>query len=192
MAKTRVLGVEKVLKNINKVFDSSIKQERFLNSVKDFVVLRIQAETRKGKDLSRGGKHQPDLSEGTIGIREKIKSGKWIVRPKLGKPFFKFNFSNLTLSGQLLESLEGRVLARRGQIEVTVGDARTEVDIVVKKTGKVVEFQNSKPLTSNRALVRDLAKRGRTFLGFDKKGVMRIRKMVLDEIRRSISRLNFD
>lgn len=164
MAKTRVKGLSNVFKSIERIFEKSTQRAEFLEQIKDFAVLRIQAETRKGKDLSRDGAEQPDLSPGYIRMRERFEETGEV---KVDRTFFKTDKSNLTLTGQLLESLNGLVKPRARTVEVFVEGRRDDGQ-------------------TNAAVANDLASRGRTFLGLDKKGVTRIRKMVLDEIRRQI------
>lgn len=163
MAKVRVKGIKSVFNSINAIFDNSIKKDSFLNMLKDFVVLRIQAETRKGKDLSRDGAVQPGLSDGYVRMREKFQDEKSV---RLSK-FFRVDFSNLTLTGQMLDSLAGKVLPRLSQIEISVSGNRDDGE-------------------TNSGVAKDLASRGRTFLGLDVKGRVRLRKFVLDELRKQI------
>lgn len=190
-SKVEVKNVSRVLKSVEKLFDEATKREEFLIKIRDFAVKRIQAETRKGKDLSQDGALQPDLSDFSVAIRGLVASGKWKMRPGPGRPFFRADFSNLTLSGQMLSSLVGFMRARLGVIEITVEGKRDPIEFVVAKTGKVVNFRNKDQITTNKGLVRSLADRGRTFLGMDRKGVERIRRMVLDEIRRKIKQSSF-
>jgi hypothetical protein len=164
MAKAKVSGIKSVFDSIKQIFERSTQQEEFLTKIKDFVVLRVQAETRKGKDLSRDGADQPNLSPGYIRMREGyVKDGTI----KVDGTFFETDFSNLTLTGQMLKSLNGLVKPRQRTVEVFVEGRRDDGQ-------------------TNQAVANDLAKRGRTFLGLDTKGKVRIRKLVLDEIRRQI------
>lgn len=193
MAKSKVTikNLDKVIRNVQKIFDDSIKRESFLIDVRDFAVQRIKAETRKGRDLSRDGAPQPELSAFSKRIRANIEAGVWRMRPRQNRSFFKVNLSNLTMTGQLIDSVVGRMRARLGQIEVTVDGDREPIEIVSVKTGKLIKFRNQDEITTNKGLARKLADKGRTFLGLDDKGVQRIRKMALDEIRRKIKASRF-
>lgn len=193
MAKSKVTikNLDRVIKNVQKIFDDSIKSEAFLIKVRDFAVLRIKAETRKGKDLSRNGAPQPGLAPFTQIIRANVQSGRWKIKPKSGRPFFRANLSNLTMTGQLLDSVVGNMRARLGHIEITVHGDREETELYSAKTGKLIQFKNQDEITTNKGLARKLADEGRTFLGLDDKGVQRIRKMALDEIRRKIKQSRF-
>ncbi len=189
MARAKVNGLKNVFEAIDKIFENSTQKEKFLREIEDFVTLRVQAETRKGKDLSRDGADQPDLKPSYVAWRkslearasalDKISRGSLSSKnlslvakitgrtPTPDPTFFKPEKSNLTLTGQLLKSLNSLVKPRARTVEVFVEGRRDDGQ-------------------TNAAVANDLASRGRTFLGLDKKGVTRIRKMVLDEIRRQI------
>lgn len=132
-----------------------------LNDLGEFARKRIQAETRKGQDL-KNESEQPPLSAGYISQRERMRKG-------VDTRFFRPSFSNLTLTGQMLKSLYFKVYPRNRIIEVGVEG--------VRKDG-----------LTNSAVAKDLASRGRYFLGLDRKGIYLIRKIVLDEIRRRIKK----
>lgn len=169
MAKVRVKNLKSVFNAINKVFDNSIKKESFLEMVKDFATLRIQAETRKGQDLVNERK-QPPLSPGYIEFRKRLAKGLSKEPIKVDPEFFVPSKSNLTLTGEMLSSLTGKIIKSQSSIEISVTGRRSD--------GK-----------SNKEVAEDLASRGRKFLGLDVKGIRLIRKMVLDEIRRAIRRV---
>lgn len=164
MAKVKINNLKTVFEGIKKIFKESIERKDKLDQIKEFVVKRIQAETRKGFDLSRDGAPQPDLSDGYVRMRERFQETGEI---DLDRKFFRPEKSNLTLTGQLLSSLNGTVSEKNRTIEVFVEGSRNDG-------------------TTNSKVAKDLADRGRTFLGLDEKGVTRIRKMVLDEIRKQI------
>jgi hypothetical protein len=188
MAKTKatVKNLKSVQAAVTKLFRTTIERESFLVRIRDFTVLRIQAETKKVNDLSTESKIKA-TRDGWARFKNSIARGKIDVRPQKsefvkgspGKP------SNLSVTGQLLDSLRGKMTARNSQIEVAPTGNRTKTEF---KTGK----RNSKwfslgaHIRSNQELATDLKKRGYTFLGLDQKGVQRIRRMVLDEFRRSL------
>ena len=185
MAKTKV-NIKNVIRNIEAVFEKSVKSEKLLNEIKDNSVLRIQAETRKGKDLTQDGKPQPDLSEATLRIREQIAKGNITLSYPEDSQFFKKGKSNLTLTGQMLDSIRGKVDAAKGLITIFVGGNRSRVRYFWSRTGVELKHLSKDSIGDNSSLAKDLAKRGRTFLGLDTTGVKLIRKRVLDEIRKQI------
>lgn len=173
--KVKILNIDSVIKKIESLISEDILNNGLLEDIKDFSVLRIQAETRKGNDLVDGGK-QADLSPGYIRIREKVANGDWDVT-RYGRfipdpDFMSPRRSNLTATGQMLDSLDGKITKSDGTIVVTPTGSRDP------------SLQYDNTFKTNVALAKDLASRGRKFLGLDKTGVIRIKKMVLDEIRR--------
>lgn len=172
MAKVKVKNVKSVLNSVNAIFQDSIKSEKFLREIRDFTVLRIQAETRKGRDLSKEGAPIKDHSDGYKKWRQRLASGESRSEIVPDSKFFLANKSNITLTGQLLESLTGKINKLRSEIEVMTTENRRDGE-------------------KNNLIVQDLKKRGFTFLGLDEKGVRVIRKKALDEIRRQIRRRGF-
>jgi hypothetical protein len=173
--KVKILNIDSVLKKIENLVTNDLYDSSLLQDIQDFSILRIQAETRKGKSLPYDANQQP-LANSTVNIRTQISKGK--IKPdnpdwfKPDPTFFKPKKSNLTSTGQMLESLKGSI-------------TKSDGTIVVKPTGsRDPSLSNSKEFTTNISLAKDLALRGRKFLGLDALSVKRIRKMVLDEIRR--------
>lgn len=170
--KVKILNINAVLSKVQKVFTEDIYDSKLLENIKDFTILRVQAETRKGKSLPDDSTQKP-LTQGTIRIREAVQKGKiksdsdYYFKPD--PTFFKPKKSNLTASGQMLDSLTGKITKSDGTIVVTPSGSRTG---------------NNTDIKTNVALAKDLASRGRRFLGLDTTGVKRVRKLVLDEIRR--------
>lgn len=181
--KVKILNIDKVLNKIEELFDKDVRNKELMEEIGDFSVTRIQAETRLGNDLTKQTKSkQPRLADSTIRIRKLVEAGK--IKPgnrfyfKPDGTFFQPTKSNLTATGQMLESLDGRV--------TRVGE------VVVEPTGsRDGSLQVDSEFKTNKALARDLADRGRVFLGLDAKGVKRIKKLILDEVRRFKRRRGF-
>ena len=242
LARVRILNVQSVLRSIEKAMTNQIKKSDLYEEIGAFSVERIQQETRKGRDLSTGGKIK-DTSDSTKDIKALIEGKpkrktskkqnseqkqkprkktiwkslkqafKKFIRPKrrpMSRPkktesiitpsaitmkppppsFFRSLVSQITQSGQLLDSLKADINQNRGTITVEPTGSRQEIKYVWTKTGKPVKFlTDDSPITDNKELASDLKRRGFTFLGMDKKGLKRIRRLVLDEIRRTILKL---
>ncbi len=179
--KVKILNVNQILRKIERVMKDDLKGSGVFEDIKNFTVLRIQAETRKGNDLTgssdlASAKRQPSLSPAYKGFRKKLAQGKvsedhpWWFEPD--PTFMRPDKSNLTATGQLLDSLSGRV-------------NKSTNEIIVTPTGTRDQTKQAKGgFSTNVALAKDLAERGRTFLGLDALGVKRIKKFILDEIRR--------
>ena len=174
MAKVSIKNYSKLFNSIDKVFDRTLKSDSMYQKITKFVTTRIVQQTRAGNDLSRDNKSgkQPPLSEGYIEYRKRLKSGE--IKDRKVKPAgsnFRPAFSNLTLTGQLLKSVKGVF-------------SKTQRTIIIEPTG------TRKDGLTNKEVTKDLAERGRTFLGLDKIGELRIRRIVLDILRRNIRNFN--
>lgn len=165
MARAKIKNLKSVIKNMEKVFESTKESKRALDDVGEFITDRIVKETRKGKDLVNETRQLP-LSDGYKKWRRKVKSGDSSVEPS---PIMRPNVSHLTLTGELLDSLKYSIKKSKGLI-------------TIEPTGKREDGK------SNANVATDLANRGRVFLGLDKRGVKRVRRLFLDELRRNINK----
>jgi hypothetical protein len=189
MARFRIKNVKSVLNGIKAGFEKSFEKKGIYQSIGIFTGQRVREETSKGKDLTREGAKQPELQQSSIDLRELIKKGKVLIDPPQGR-FFRFNRSNLTMTGQLLDSVNAKVNLKDKEVVISAEGSRDEVTYTLAETGDEIEFfEDGDVFETNESLVKDLAKRGRTFLGIDTKGVKRIRRIVLDEVRRVIRKL---
>lgn len=203
----RIKNVDRVTKSLKKIFNDVRREKRLLNEIGEFTKDRIVFEARKGNSLEGGIKHKlPPLKKSTKAIRGAIKRSA----PELiDDTFFKANRSNVTLSGQLLKSI--KYLIKGGSVFISVGGKRTMIDLQgVKnvslgrtKSGKIkstkrnkgilsaIDFAaaGSKELKTNEDVYADLKSRGFGFIGLDDKGQKRVKKLVLDEFRRTIKKL---
>ena len=171
MAKVSIKNLDFILKNIDKVFKTTLSDGSMFKEIAKFAQNRIVDQTRAGRDLdpdNKSGK-QPPLSEGYIKYRERVKKGQEPVKPS--PAFFRPKFSNLTLTGQLLNSVKNFINI-------------PESEITIRPTGIRDDGLTNVKLTS------DLRDRGRTFLGLDEKGKKVIRRKVLDVLRRNIRNFN--
>lgn len=188
MAKVQIKNVKSVLKSLETALGDSIRKSQVYDSIGRFSVERVQQETRKGRDLSREGAPIQDTADSTKNIKELIERG--VIKMNKPRPlFFRSSKSQVTQSGQLLDSLKADVDPRKSEVVIAPTGDREKVEYTWSKTGKPVDFLSDDQVQSNQSLASDLAKRGFTFLGMDQKGVKRIRRIVLDEIRRIIRRL---
>jgi hypothetical protein len=187
-----VINASALTKSIEQYLRGVIQKEQFLVAVRDFAVRRIVAETRKGRDLTKNGAAQKPLSDGYKRIRGKILSGQYGVDPFEDATFFRVDVSNLTMTGQLLDSIRGLLNAQSSKISIKATGSRSPTRIFNLKTGRQIVFKNQtqEPAT-NQELVEKLQKDGRTFLGLDQKGRDRIVRVVSDQLRRELKRSRF-
>lgn len=171
MTKVRIKNLKSIFNSIDKVLKDTASNQAMFGEIAKFAETRIVQQTRAGNDLSTGDKSekQPELSTGYIKFRQRVKSGKTDIKPD--PQFFRPRSSNLTLTGQLLKSIRGTIVKSKRQV-------------VVEPTG------GRDDKLTNKEVASDLAKRGRTFLGLDSIGIQRIRKIVLDVLRRNIRNFN--
>jgi hypothetical protein len=173
MAKVRFTNFKQVFDNITTVFEDTKKSKEMLNAIGKLIRDRIKTETQKGKALpviNQDGSagRQPPLSREYIKQRVQIKDGDTQVEPS---PLMRPRKSHLTLTGQLLESLDYDIDRSKGEV-------------VVKPTGKRDDGK------TNVEVTEDLATRGRTYLGLDNKGIDRVRQLVIRELNRNIRLFN--
>lgn len=190
----RVKNIDSVFNAVREIYDDLTTQTSELDKIGKFARDRIVAETRKGNDLTNNGSKQPALSEGYIGYRrrlggkekalERVAGGSTkksdlakvasigVKTPIPDSSFFSPAKSNLTLTGQLLSSIEYTVKANEKTIVIEPTGSRDD-----GKTNKEVAEELSKRKTR-------LAPDGRKFLGLDGRGFQRIRNLIVEAIRR--------
>lgn len=168
--KYRVKNMDSIVTALRNIYKDVTRSEVELTKIAQFLRDRVVAETRKGNDLTQGGRKQPPLSEGYIDYRVRVDRGEEGVR---GDPtFFKVNVSNLTLTGQMLDSIEYKITPSQNKIVIEPTGVR---DDGLRNVDVAMELANR----STR-----LAPRGRKFLGVDDRGYKRVRALVVEAIRR--------
>ena len=187
----RVKNIDSVFNAVRALYDDLTTQTSELDKIGKFTRDRIVAETRKGNDLTNDGAKQPVLSEGYIGWRRGIVSARKIEagthktgdfakaarisgknKTQPDSSFFVPSKSNLTLTGQLLNSIEYTVKA-------------TQKTIVIEPTGSRDDGKTNKEVAEELATRKTrLAPNGRKFMGLDERGFKRIRNLIVEAIRR--------
>ena len=196
----RVKNVKSVFNAVEAIYRDLTQQKEELDKIGKFARDRIVAETRKGNDLTQE-KKQPELSEGYIGYRRRLKSrGKKFEKelaksgnvesafkagniradtPTPDSTFFVPQKSNLTLTGQLLNSIDYEVV-------------QEDKKIVIKPTGSRDDGKTNLEVATELATRKTrLAPQGRKFLGLDKRGFQRIRNLIVESIRRIAHKKGF-
>ena len=171
MARVKIKNLKRLISNVDKVLQDTKQSTNLLKDIGKYSANRIKEETQKGKQLSvDNGKDapvgkQPKLSPGYIRYRKRLRAGtaNTDLEPSdLMRP----GVSHLTLTGKMLESLKFSVSKRKGTVDV-FPTGRRNIDVS-----------------------KDLAKRGRTYLGMDRKGFNVIKEKVLRVLRRNIRNFN--
>ena len=171
MPKTKIKNVKSVFNAIEKVFKDTLQSQAMYDNIATFTQDRVVTQTRLGNDLTTGDKanKQPPLADGYVKYWKRVQEGKTKIAPD--PRFFSPKRSNLTLTGQLLNSIKATVVKSKRQV-------------VIEPTGKRDDGLTNKEVAS------ELADNGRKFLGLDLIGVQRIRRMVLEVLRRNIRNFN--
>lgn len=162
----------------------AIRSSSTLKMVAAFMKTRIYQYTKRGQSLVLEAKLAP-LSQGYVEYRKRLLKSKEskILKKVAGKKaaknralkkfgeFFSPSRSNLTLSGQMLDALKSEVDEQKGQVTVFVeSSSRNDSDL------------------NNAEVAKKVAENGRPFIGLDRVGRDRIRRMVVAELRRALKR----
>jgi len=136
-----------------------------MEQAKAFWVARIQRVTRSGKSIADGSKFAK-LKDSYVNYRKRWKGPT--------SEHFKPSKSNLTFSGEMLESLKGRSNVRTQTITVFPSGKRNKD--LAKWNAEQRTFKNG------------YTKPARVFLGLDDKGRERIVQIAKRDLRRSLKR----
>ena len=174
MAKKTVIkftGIKAARDNALEFLNKSTKDSKFLNSVAEITVDQIRKAVRAA-GRTDPAYFQPPLSDGTIKRRETlIRQGNayntTVVIPKR---------SNLSMSGQLLDSISYRI-----------NQSLSEITLFLTRPRTAYKGKNGQPLENkdNVEIKRDLEKRGYKFFFVSDK----INTLVVNQISKSLSRL---
>lgn len=191
----RISNIDSVFNAVKEIYKDLTTQASELDKIGKFARDRIVAETRKGRDLPQDSvEYQPELSEAYIAYRKSLASkGRSLDRiakdqgkesdfkkaasirantPTPDSTFFRPTKSNLTLTGQLLNSIDYTVKASQRKI-------------IIEPTGTRDDGLTNKEVALELATRKTrLAPQGRKFLGLDNRGFDRIRNLIVEAIRR--------
>lgn len=168
MARVKWKGIRELEKLLKKKLDEEIRKKSLLDAIGEFAVGRIQSVTRSGKTLAKSDrpKQLKKLKPSTIKSRYYA-----FARGEVDPEYFHSpDTSQLTLTGQLLRALKFKSFVSDSKIEIFVDDTSRK--------------ENSK--LSNADVAGYVAKAGRPFLGLDKNGIKRVRRMILTELRKKL------
>ena len=174
---------EKSLKDvedlIKKAFNNVIRNKKMLTEIGEDVTKDIQFQTRAGNSIPNNEKLAP-LKKSWILIRKRIAESQGTHQA------YREKRSNLTLSGQLLNSLKAKVKGP-GSVEVAPTGLRSRYKIK-RKDGKGT-YQLGKLITNQK--LSEYVSKKRPYLGVRPIMKERIRRTVIGYIRRSSSVLKF-
>jgi len=153
-----------------------LSNKEMLGEAGDMMIDMIRQNTRKGTSTVTDQKFAP-LSKPWMKTRDKIASSQGT------HPTYSKRRSNLTLSGQLLDSLKRSVVGRAVRIffDGTHIPYRIQTKKGISRVGKLIK---------NSRLAQYVAEQGRPFFGFSKafesKLLTQVKRVVIRYIRRNI------
>lgn len=160
-------------KRFRKFIEGVKRQDRWKDDAAELAIKNIQIETRKQKFI-KDGSSQPAIGEPWKERKREL--AKYNTKGKSYSP----NKSNLTFTGQLLESLQR---------------AKHKTKVIIEPTGTREPYRDkngvikSKKLT-NKKLAGYLKEQGRYFLGYNDKLKKAVKKKLLEHIRRNLKDFN--
>lgn len=182
MAKVRI-KVDGLIEKIKAAFKGTLSNDSLYVEIVEFSVERIKQRARLGKRMvdNAGEEDLPELSENYRKYKRDITPGARGTDPTFFRP--SNSRSNLTLTGQLLDSLKGKILKRGpdvGKIELEFSGAR--------KSRRDGETETKK---TNQAVYKDLLDRNPKYdvLALNKKAIERIQNLCLTRLRQELRRL---
>lgn len=153
-----------------------LSNKEMLGEVGDMAIDMIRQNTRKGTSTVTDQKFAP-LSKPWIKTRDRIASSQGT------HPTYAKKRSNLTLSGQLLDSMKRSVVGRMVTIffDGTHIPYRIQTRNGISRVGKLIK---------NSRLAQYVAEQGRPFFGFSKafesKLLAQVKRVVIRYIRRNL------
>ena len=162
----KIIGLEKVMQSIKAKLDFS--DPFVINELGEETVRLIKGFTRSGESIAKTPEPVPlkPLSEGYKRFRRKVAAGLKEIKPD--PDFFTPEFSNLTLTGQMLNSIN------------FIQGPPNESSFTVKPFGT-----RNDGLT-NEEVARRVSDNGREFIGLHDKGVEQLRQIILRNLRRRL------
>lgn len=146
-----------------------------LEEVGQYASSRIYKTTKSGYTLAYGDTRSKlsQLSEGYKKYRKNYsKAGG-----KVGE-LFGPSRSNLTFTGQLLESISTRILPNKKQVDIYIPDSKRTSPTRISER-KITP----KPELTNKEVAINVAENGRAFIGMDASGYRSIMNIFLRDLR---------
>lgn len=182
MAVKFLMNTKRMLLSFQKKFNDVTTDPTFVEDIAIFTVDRIKTFTRQGKSIVTGSKFDP-LKKSTIENRKRYEDNNQTSE------FYRRRKSNLTFTGQLVNSLTAKKVRRglfQGGVNIQIKPSGTHKGINYKNGGKAADIPNE---TLGRWTARGSTNRpARPFIGLDQKGIDTIKKKTIRQIRRSFGR----
>lgn len=166
--------------NTREAFEKVIRNKELLGDIGETIITDIKFQTRRGNSIPNKSKLKPLSSEWVDrrrGISEAQTTGQ----------AFSTRRSNLTMSGQLLESLAHKIV---GAGKLVIEATGTRIPYFYTTIKKGIRQRKKKHEPTNEELAGYVAEQGRPFLGIRDAIRDRIKRQVVAFIRRSSRALN--
>ena len=173
----KITGTDKAKKNAVDFINQFKKSDDFLNVIGAEAVRQIQARTRSAGKVDPEYT-QPELTKYTKEQREKlIRAGN-----SFDSKIVRQNRSNLSMSGQLLNSIFYAISAASGEITLKINEFR--------KAYKGIRKAELELKQNNKEIKNDLESRGFKFFFISKKLAALLENKIAQELRRKLSIYN--
>lgn len=168
-------SLKNVEANVRTVIDRVFNNKQMLQLIGQTVIDDVKFQTRRGKSIPQGGSSFDSLSPKWIAERQKIAAVQKV------SDVFKSNRSNLTITGELLDSMDVVKVKKGGLTIDFVGKhspyrAQSTRGTGVKTIGKPID---------NKLLAKYVAENGRPFMGVRLALKQRLNRIVVGFIRRA-------
>ena len=192
----KISGVGEAKNNALKFINQQTKDKQFLNEIAKEAVTQIQKRTQAGLEDYK----QKPLTESTIISRE--------ILAEANTPgnFFKKNRSNLTMTGQLLESIIYAVQFTTSEITIKLNPFRRK-NVLPQSIGALAGSKPKKkqgqyyalyetmkkeknPNKTNPQIQKDLKDKGREFLFLSSKVNQLLESKIAQQLRRKLALYN--
>jgi hypothetical protein len=173
-------SIDALESNTRQAFEKVIRNRELLNDIGETIITDIKFQTRRGNSIPTKSKLKPlskEWIEKRLAIDEAQATGQ----------AFSPRRSNLTASGQLLDSLKSKITGV-GKIIVEATGSRIPYFYTTKRKGVQQRKKSNEP--TNEELAEYVAEQGRPFLGIRDAIRDRIKRQVVAFIRRSSRVLN--
>lgn len=167
-------GKNKVFTKL-KSFAKSVEINKELKQeIGSFAVDRMQRTARSGKSIATGKSFAP-LAKSTISFR------KSLAKYNQTNALFKANRSNLTIIGELIDSISYQIKGKT----IDIRPRGTHSGYKTKPGQKTGGWSKQASLPkSNEEIAQSLLNQGRVFVGLDKTGVDRINRIIAKYARK--------
>lgn len=164
----KVKNLDRVFRKLSSVLDVANRKD-VLTNLGQFASDRIVNTTKSGKSLVTDSK--------ILGLKNlTIKIRKWWKEK--GKPvgrLFSPRRSNLTMTGQMLDAVQFKVIEAEKKVNIFVAPTSRPIE------GPTLRGQRPERLT-NEQVARKVAKDGRPFMGMDDLG----KRRMIEQVRRTV------